>query len=196
MERSELLELHFITLISNIPSIMERGILSNIRSRKVQHDSIAMSEMQTRRARVRVPGGRRLHEYANLYICGRNPMLYKRLDQRDRLCVLAISTDVLDLQGVIITDQNAGGDYKQFKPAPQGLSIVDRDLTFADNWTSPNQIIYWQRKAAKCAEVLVPDLVDPGFIQKAYVSCEETQNQLEGMNLDIPVQINRHLFFM
>ncbi|MEJ2705775.1 MAG: DUF4433 domain-containing protein [Sedimentisphaerales bacterium] len=196
MERSELRELHFITPISNVPSITEQGILSNIRARRMQHDSIAMSEIQARRARVRVPGGRRLHEYANLYICGRNPMLYKRLDRRDRLCVLAVSSEVLDLQGVIITDQNAGGDYVQFKAAPRGLSIVDRNLTFADDWRSPNQIIYWQQKAAKCAEVLVPDCVEPGFIQKVYVSCEKTRSQLEAMSLGIPVQIDRHLFFM
>jgi len=99
MKRDELQELHFITPIENVPSILELGILSHHRATQLQHRSIAMREIQDRRTSVVVPGaGRKLHEYANLYLCGRNPMLYKR--RHDAICVLAVSTDVLDLPGV------------------------------------------------------------------------------------------------
>jgi hypothetical protein len=196
MERHELQELHYITPICNVPSIRQHGILSHVRASRLDHESVAMQEMQDRRAAVRVPGGRRLHEYVNLYICGRNPMLYKRLNQHREICVLAVSTDVLDLLGVIITDRNAGADLPQFRPAPSGLSIVDRDLTFAEYWTSPDQIDYWRRKVAKCAEVLVPDRVDPGFVVGVYVSCEQAQKQVEAFRLGLPVSVQQHLFFM
>ena len=43
-----------------------------------QHVSVAMPAVQDRRARKIVPGGRRLHGYANLYICARNPMMFVR----------------------------------------------------------------------------------------------------------------------
>lgn len=196
MERHELQELHYITPICNVPSIMEHGILSHTRAELLRHQSVAMEEMQDRRARVRVPGGKPLHEYANLYICGRNPMLFKRLDQREQICVLAVNISVLDLPGVIVTDRNAGGDYVQFRPAPDGLSIVNRELTFAEYWTSQNQIDYWQRKAAKCAEVLVPGQIDPRLIRAAYVSCEEAKAILEAPNTGLAVRIDEHLFFM
>jgi hypothetical protein len=196
MERNDLQELHYIAPIRNVPSIMQHGILSHVRAGQLKHCSVAMQAMQQRRARVRVPGGRRLHEYANLYICGRNPMLYKRLGQREQICVLAVSTDVLDLPGVIITDRNAGADFPQFRPAPDGLAIVDRAKTFADDWRHSNQIEYWQRKSAKCAEVLVPDQVDPRFVQGAYVSCQEAKASLETLNTGLAVRIDRHLFFV
>jgi hypothetical protein len=196
MERHELQELHYITPICNMPSIMQYGILSHMRAARLAHTSVAMQEMQDRRAAASVPGGRRLHEYANLYICGRNPMLYKRCNQHREICVLAVSTDVLDLPGVIVTDRNAGADLPKFRPAPGGLSIVDRDLTFAEYWTSPDQIDYWRRKVAKCAEVLVPDQVDSRFIVGVHVSCEEAKRQVETFGLDLPVNIQKHLFFM
>ncbi len=196
MERDELQELHYITLICNVPSIMQHGILSHVRAERLRHQSVAMQEVQDRRAKVRVPGGRRLHEYVNLYICGRNPMLYKRLDQREQICVLAVSTDVLDLSGVIVTDRNAGADFPQFRPAPEGLAIVDRTKTFADDWRHPNQIEYWQHKSAKCAEVLVPDRVDARFVPGAYVSCEKAKASLEALNTGLAARIDRHLFFL
>ena len=55
-----------------------------------------------------------LHEYANLYLCARNPMLYKRRESHGTLCVLRVSTDVLDLPGVVLTGGNAASDYTAF----------------------------------------------------------------------------------
>lgn len=133
MRREELTELHYITHMDNVQSILRLGILSNRRAAKVTHTSVAMQQVQDRRAQVVVPGGRKLHDYVNLYICARNPMLYKRQGQHLELCVLQVSTDVLDLPGVVVTDANASSDYTRFAAAPAGLSIVDRDLTFADD---------------------------------------------------------------
>jgi hypothetical protein len=66
VERDELQELYYITPICNIPSIMEHGILSHVRAGRLSHASVAMPEIQGRRTKIRVPGGRRLHEYVNL----------------------------------------------------------------------------------------------------------------------------------
>jgi hypothetical protein len=195
MQRSELAELHYITPIANLPSIFRLGILSHNRAKHVPHDSVAMNEIQVRRAKVTVPGGRKLHDYVNLYICARNPMMYKRQAQYREICVLRITPDVIDLPGVVITDGNASGDYVRFSAAPKGLAIVDRDLTFADDWRDPDWIQYFRKKAAKCAEVLVPDEVKPVYITGAYVACQEAKAALEGMAKGIAVEINGHLFF-
>jgi ssDNA thymidine ADP-ribosyltransferase, DarT len=107
VKRDELRELHYITPTKNVSSIIERGILSHRRAQVVDHVSVAMAEIQDRRRLKRFKGGRPLHEYANLYICARNPMLFKRKDHHADLCVLRVDVTVIDISDVIITDQNA-----------------------------------------------------------------------------------------
>ena len=178
MKRSELNELHYITAIDNLPSILKMGILSYRGTEQITHTSVAMDRIQAMRAKVVVPHGRPLHEYACLYIYGRNVMLYVRRGQHKQICVLRVSTDVLDLPGVVITDGNASSKYIRFAAAPGGLQIVDRDSTFAEYWTDADQIMKWRRTIAKCAEVLVPDRIDPSYILGCYVSCEESRKSV------------------
>jgi hypothetical protein len=195
VKRDELEELHYITPLNNVLSICQLGILSHRQVKEVDHDSVAMQEIQDRRVKVVVPGGWRLHEYVNLYICARNPMLSKRKNQHDTLCVLRISPSVLDLPGVVVTDGNASSQYVRFAAAPGGLHIVNRDLTFAEYWTDPDPIQYFRRKSAKCAEVLVPECVEPRFLIGAYVSCDESLARWSAMGILISAVIDRHLFF-
>src|SRR5712691_2607983 len=49
--------------------------------------------------------------YVNLYLCARNPILYKRQSRHAELCVLRIDPRVLDLPGVVVTDGNAASAY-------------------------------------------------------------------------------------
>jgi hypothetical protein len=197
MERRELEELHYIAPISNISSILQYGILSHARAEKVPHESVAMQEMQERRASKVVPGGRRLHEYVNLYICARNPMLRKRQDRHRDICVLRVSPEVLDIPNTVVSDQNAASEYSRFAEAPDGLTIVDRDEVFAEWWTHPDdQIREWRHASVKCAEVLIPDRVDARFIRGVYVSCEQAEIQVKSLRTGVQVQVDRHLFFM
>lgn len=69
-----------------------------------------------------------------------------------------------------MTNANAAGDWVRFAPAPGGLNIVDEHLAFAEWWTDMNPIIQMRKKAARCAEVLVPDRVAPSLILGALVS--------------------------
>jgi len=194
--RDELIELHYITPIANVASVLRHGILSHRRARRFAPQSIAMQVVQDRRAGVRVPGGRMLHEYANLYVCARNPMLFKRRADHERICVLRVSPAVLDLPDVVVTDQNAASGYCRFEPAPVGLRIIDRERTFAEYWTHPdNQIAEWRHKAVKCAEVLVPDLVAPPHILGAYVSGEVGERALRALQPPWEVAVDAHLFF-
>ncbi len=196
MKREELKELHYIAAISNVASIMRHGILSHKKAEKVPHYSVAMQEIQDRRAKKVVPSGRPLHDYVNLYICARNKMLFKRRDRHGDLCVLRVSTDVLDLPNVVLTDQNASSRWARFTPAPEGLEIVNRELVFAEYWTHPeNEIEEFRHGSIKCAEVLVPDRVDPRHIDGAYVSGMEAKRALEVLDLSISVTVDPHLFF-
>lgn len=141
MDRAQLAELHYITPIENLPSIRQHGVLSHHRAAGLQHRSVAMTEIQARRSGKRVPGGRPLHEYANLYINARNVMLSKVLHEAsiDEVCVLRISADVVDLPDVVIADQNAASDYVRFTRAPDGLARIDNATVFSEYWTPPGR---------------------------------------------------------
>lgn len=195
MRRSDLSELHYIAHIGNVPSILAQGILCYERAQVLSHVSVAMLEIQERRAKRIVPGGLPLHKYANLYICARNPMLYKRLGMHLDLTVLRVSTEVLDLPGTIIADGNASSDYTAFWPSPVGLERVQGDFVFAEYWTDDDLIEYWHKKRIKCAEVLVPGVVEPRFITGAYVSCQESKRRFRATGAHLPVTINGRLFF-
>lgn len=195
MKRSDLDELHYITPIQNVPSIMNHGILCHQKVRQVNHASVAMQEVQDIRSRKRVPGGLPLHAYVNLYFCARNPMMRKRAHQHLSLGVLQVSVEVLDLPNVVIADGNAASDYTAFWLPPLGLERVDFDLVFAEWWTDSNQIQQWHKARVKCAEVLVADRVNHRFIQGAYVSCQESQKLLEDTGFGLPVTVDPKLFF-
>lgn len=195
MDRSDLEELHFITPIANVPSIIEHGILCKRKAKLLKPVSIALEEVQAIRANKAVPGGRPLHNYANLYICARNPMLYKRRGYHLDLCVLQINPAVLDQPGVVIADGNAASIYTAFWPAPAGLAKVDKELVFAEYWTDSDQILKWHKTRVKCAEVLVPERVAPRFIVGAYVSCQEAAERLQSVEADLVITVNGHLFF-
>lgn len=194
MQRSELDELHFITPVSNVASILNVGIVSHRLAEKLPHSSIAMEEIQDLRAGKKIPGGGELHSYANLYFHARNPMMWKRRDMHASMCVLRLSPDVLDLAGVVVTDANAASKYTRFEAAPGGLSIVDRERTFAQSWTDPDKFEYWRKKAAKCAEVLVPNRVPPRLIIGAHVSGPIGLASLQS-HFTHPIAITPDLFF-
>jgi ssDNA thymidine ADP-ribosyltransferase, DarT len=195
MTRAELDELGYIVPIATVPSILQRGILSHRRAERIEHDSIALQNVQDRRAGKAVPKGRPLHEYVNLYICPRNPMLFKRKNSHEQICVLRVSPGVLDLPNVVITDVNAASDYVRFRPAPAGLSIVERDRTFAERWTHDDQIEKWRHSNQKCAEVLVPDVVRAPYVVGAYVSGDDSQRTLRRLAPNLPITVDPHLFF-
>ena len=199
MEREELDELHYIAHIDNIPLILKLGILSHnqIRSRDIQHQSVALEGVQEIRADRIVPNARRLHDYVNLYINARNPMLYKLRSMHRTLSILRVSPEVLDLDGVVISDQNAARGLVRFHPAPDGLEFIDIDDVFAKSWTQhDNDHDIYQHRGRMCAEVLVPDMVDSEYIIGAWVSYQETQDRILADNKELEVDVNCYLFFL
>lgn len=190
--------MHYITAIVNVPSVLEHGLLSHRRAALLPHKSVAMAEIQDRRAPKQVPGGRPLHDYVNLYVNARNPMLSKVLYDRsiDDVCVLRVHLDVIDEPGVVIADQNAASDYVRFADARVGLDLIHRETVFAESWKHPSdQIAEWRHKSAMCAEVLVPDTVVVGRISGAYVGCSAASQKFAAVAGNLPVTLNEYLFF-
>lgn len=197
MQRNELAELHYITPIANLSSIIQLGILSHNQVERIKHESVAMAEIQDLRAKKSVPGGKQLHDYANLYFHARNPMMYKRRAQHEDLCVVSVAADILDLPGVIVSDSNAAAAdyYVRFAAAPEGLRIVNMQETFAESWDSPNYFEKCRLRSKKCAEVLVPNQVPPDFLRGVYMSGEIALQKYNALGLTLPARIDPHLFF-
>lgn len=188
-------EFHNIMPIGNIPSVLTHGILSHEQTARLPHSDVSMADVQDRRDKVQVPGGLRLHQYANLYFDARNPMMFKRLDQAEALCVLGVSTDVLNIEGTVITDQNAASDYVRFFP-PSSLSVLNFDQIYAGDWRhADDRIAFWRHKSVKCAEVLVPDSIHSDFIEKAYVVSDIARENLLATGFAKPIESMPKLFF-
>ena len=188
-------ELHNIMPLRNIPSFLERGILSHARAVQLAHFDISMQIIQDRRDRVQVPGGMRLHQYANLYFHARNPMLYKRKEIAEDLCILRVKTSVFNIPGTMITDQNASSSYVRFLP-PSAIRQLDFDQIYAEDWRHPNdQIAYFRHKSQKCAEVLVPHSIPREYIFGAYVVNSSARKTLAEFGFNLPIEISPHLFF-
>lgn len=119
--------LYNIQAIDNVPSIMQRGLLSNERASRISHISIAMNEVQAHRDLVRIPNGLKLHQYANLYFDPWNPMLSRKRSQNDEIVILKFDKGVLNLDGVILSDKNASSAYAAFYGPQIGLENIGFD---------------------------------------------------------------------
>ncbi len=189
-----ILELHCIMPMDNTPSVLQHGILSYERAAALVHRSVAMPDIQERRDQKQVPGGLRLHQYANLYFHARNPMMYRRLDQTDALCVMRVNREVMQLPGVVLSDQNAASDYVRFLAFAQ-IAEIDMDRVYAADWRHQDRITYFRQKAAKCAEVLVPERVEPHFLIGAHVVDAAARDRLSALGFPLPIAITPSLFF-
>ncbi len=195
MKIEEIIELHYITPIKNIPSILEKGILCHDKAQNIAHESVAMEEIQDIRARKIVPGGKPLHHYANLYFNARNPMMYKRSNEHKNICILKINPDILKMAGAIVTDGNAASDYTAFYQPAAGIDKLDSKFIYTDSWNDINPISKWQKAHKICAEVLVPDKISAEYIKGAYVSIRENVDLLKSMNFNLPIEIKSYIFF-
>ena len=188
-------EFQCIMPIVNIPSVRAHGILSYEGTAKLPHLSVAMPEVQERRDQKHVPGGLKLHQYANLYFHARNPMLFKRRGQAEELCVLRIAIGIAQEPGVVFADCNASSDYVRFLH-PKQWSLLDLDSIYAMDWRHPDdQVAYYRHRSRKCAEVLVPKCVPPSFVSGAYVVNERARTNLLAQQFKLPITIDPHLFF-
>lgn len=198
MQRSEIVELYYMTGFGNLTSILKRGVLSYDKAQAIPHDSIALDSVQAIRERTTV-AGRRLHSYANLYLWARNPMLYLRYRREGRrdICVLSVSASVLDLPGVVITDRNAAKSWHRAEYAIHGgIDIVDRATTYATRWDHADPYEYERCKTATQAEVLVPDRVPPEYVRGAYLPSRRACATLHDAFPDLRMRPWPHLYFL
>lgn len=194
-ERTRRKYIYNITAINNIPSIVENGILCYDAVVKLPHRSIAIDTVQDRRDQVTIPNGQRLHHYANLYFDYNNPMLYKRKDMAEDICVLAIDASVMDHPDCIFADRNAATGLVKFYSASEGVNEIDFDKVYAQYWTHENPYEYLNHKAIKCAEILIPHCVPYSYIVGAYVVSDAAKESLLNAGFDKQIAVRKKVFY-
>ena len=189
-------ELHYIVAIGNISSILENGILCYELASNMAHTSVALEEVQERRAKKRIPGGQLLHRYVNLYLNARNPMLFRLMKNvSEDLCILRIDKGVIEHLGVVLTDRNASSDYVTFYTLSESVGKLDVDRIYARYWKHDDQIEEWEHKSIICAEVLVPHSVTAKHIIGAYVTSEHSRESLLRAGFDREILVSPDMFF-
>jgi hypothetical protein len=189
-------EFQCIMPMENIPSVLKHGILSFEAASRIEHHSVALEDAQEKRDAKQVPGGLRLHQYANLYFHARNPMMSKRRARADDLCVLRVSTSVLEVDGVVLADRNAagGGQWVRFLH-PRQWRLLDFERIYAPDWRDADRFEYYDKKRKKCAEILVPHRVEQRFFTGAYVVNRAAEVRLSALGFRLPIFIDPDLFF-
>lgn len=192
--------LYNINSLKNLKSIFESGLLSkNQLKDSFARQSVDLSnpDVQNRRDHKEVANHGELHDYANLYFDARNPMMYYITCHQDieDLCVICFHKKVLDLEGTIVTDRNAATELALFETPEQGLNNIDFDLVFAPVWNDPDYIKKANKKAIKCAEVLVWNKIPAEFVVKVKVATAEARRKAQNLWLPVPVEVDEYMFF-
>ena len=196
--------LYYITHIDNLPSILERGILSRVKIETERTQFISMFKRKTdaknninKRQKVRLPNGRKnLLNYTSLFFQPRNPMMYRAIFEtgKDKLAVLEIADTVLNEQGIIIADGNATDELTRFYPRIQGLNKLQQERKII-------QSEWWKKcdgsKRKIMAECLVPDHVSPEYIRSVVVADSGIKNWVQKIveGSQLPVICQPDMFF-
>ena len=182
MPKLDIRNLYYITDVDNLPSILEKGILSHerIEEERVQPARIYNTDIVNRRKEKNTPDRKSLWSYANLYFQPRNPMMYRVVHEKGAkdLAVVSVAKKILQTSGVFITDGNAANDPTQFYFPSNGLKMLGQQWKIVQSeWW--NNLDGSKRKIM--AECLVPNSVSPEFINAVYVADEETRSRISGI---------------
>jgi len=201
MKRVSIKELYYITHVDNVPSILERGILSHgvIEEQKIPFTPVYDAQIVTKRRGIKTPDGRSLWSFANLYFQPRNPMLYRvvffsQSADKNSIAVLGVQMSVLNRPDIFIATGNAASSLSEILPAQEGKRIIPQIREEIDKewWTEEDG-----SKRKIMAECLVPGVIPPDFIREIYVASHDTAVTIKEKipQLSLPVIPEPKMFF-
>lgn len=200
MKRPVITGLYYITHIENVPSILERGILSHecIEAGNVKYKRIYDEGIVANRHKINAPDGNSLWHFANLFFQPRNPMMYRVLHEKnvDEVAVITVRPDIIDRLDVFISTGNAAHAQSEILASGAGrtkLRQIIRDTVKVDYWKAEDG-----SKRKIMAECLVPDVVPPESIVSVYVASHNTKITLEARvpHSDVKIIPEPNTFFL
>lgn len=174
---------HF-TDIHNLDSIIKNGLLcTNVKNDKgIRHRNIANMTIQERRANMDVPvsPGGKVHDYVPFYFSSVNPMLLRKLndknvDQQD-LIYLCVKIQRLDGGDAVFTDASANTiTPPAFYKDVQDLDKLDWRVIDDKKWGVGSD----EYRHKKMAEALIHNMVDISEIDAILVFNESVKNDVK-----------------
>ncbi len=192
--------LFYITHIDNIPSLLEKGILSHeqIVSRNIQFTPIYDEGIVSNRRDIHTPDGRTLWNFTNLYFQARNPMLYRVLHEKpeNEIAVISVQPDVLGRSDIYVSTGNAAhssSDILNTSEMKKALRQIIRNTVGVEWWNDLNG-----SKRKIMAECLVPDMLPPDYIQSIYVANHTAKEKVEKAipHIELPIITEPMMFFL
>ena len=190
--------LYYITHINNLPSIIERGILSHrkVEDSKVSYTPIYNTEIVSQRKGKATSERDSLWEYANLYFQPRNPMMYRVINEKDtkEIAIIGISPEILTTPGVLISDGNDASNPTEFFSANDGIKMLKKQWKIIQNdwWNSDDG-----SKRKIMSECLIPDHISPKYIHSIFVAGQTVKEKAELIinSANVPIIPDSHMFF-
>lgn len=174
--------LFYITHIDNLVSILERGILCHGRMEEenIPYTRIYDKEIVANRGAIRVPDGRSLWDFTNLFFQPHNAMLYRVLREKpaSEIAIVTVQPDILNRNDIFISTGNAAHSASEILPASKGrkrIPEIRREIS-KDRWNPADG-----SKRKRMAECLVPDSVAPEFIRAIYVPSHDAKQKVSAM---------------
>jgi len=198
MNKPNIKSLYYITHVENLPSILNRGILSHnkVEELEVLHTPIYDKSIISKRKDKSTVERGSLWEYANLYFQPRNPMMYRVVHEKDRrnIAVIGVKPTILQAPGGMITDGNAANESTKFFPINQGLEVLQQQWKIIQNdwWNGSDG-----SKRKIMSECLVPEQINPEFIHSIFVRDHKAKEEVERLigSMNVPVIPEPNMFF-
>jgi len=176
--------LYYITHIDNLPSILEKGILSHnkIIEENIKFTPIYDADIVATRKEKKVIEGKNLWDFVNLYFQPRNAMLYRVVFfgnvSKEDIIIIGLKSSILENKNTFITTGNAASPQTEF--ISSNVSNIKeylkniREKTDKEWWSSTDG-----SKREIMAECLIPEKVGPEYISEIYVSNDIALNKVK-----------------
>lgn len=190
-------EFYYIAHINNLESILDIGIYSHkkIENEGIIHTSVYDKEIVRNRSEIKTPDGKILWDFANLYFVARNPMLYRVIHEVgiENTAILSIKKSILDIKDIYVTDGNAASGSTNIYP-------IDKIDTVYGKIKAYLRRIFWHEiddsKRIIMAEILVPDSIEPPYIDSIFVANHEIREKLlKKIHTEKPIIVEPKMFF-
>ena len=198
MRRPSITGLYYLTHIDNVASIAKMGILSHQRiiDEGIQFTPIYDKEIVSNRQHIKTPEGKSLWNYANVFFQPRNPMLYRVVVEKSNnaIVVIGLLPTILNRPDIFITNGNAAHSKSEIIPIGQGRKKLLQIVKATDKewWAQEDG-----SKREIMAECLVPNGIQPIFIDAIYVANQPTADKVKTIlgGFDLPVIREPKFFF-
>lgn len=82
-----------------------------------------------------------------------------------------------------------------FTSPSKAVKTIDFNAIQARTWTDDDCLKYKEKKAIKCAEVLVLNKIPTEYLIKIKVSSQTAKKNVESLQIGVPVEIDKDMFF-